>query len=110
MNAECFGGGITKANHPERAITCVLAKQNPSRPDRSDATAMQIRSLAMGVRRSRAASGRREPMRADAASPNPKPAPTHHVARNPHWNARSVGDVRGKTMGCAMEKYSTQMC
>jgi len=109
MHRACFDAGMAVANHPFPNIRPSLARKNPVIPAAIEPRAMQSSNSASGRWRSRVDSGGPNPSRAETASPTPRQHPTHHVARIPHCKARRVGDVSGSTLGCTIEKYSTQI-
>ena len=109
MNRACFDAGTAVANHPFSDITPALARKNPAIPATTEPNAMQSSNIASGRYRSRAESVGPKPNRAETASPTPRQPPTHHVARIPHCKASRLGDVSGSILGCAIEKYSTQI-
>src|SRR5712692_10158537 len=109
MNLACFDAGIAVANHPFSDIWPALASKNPVIPAATEPNAMQSSNIASGRQRSRADNVGPKPNRAETASPTPRQHPTHHVASIPHCKARRLGDVSGSILGCATEKYSTQI-
>ena len=109
MNRACLLRGMAAPSQPPREILCAFARRKPMVPAAADDAAIHTSSISKAWCRSRALRVCREPARAAVASKIPRAAPTHHVARIPHCNANNVGEVIGKIVGWATEKYSTQI-